>query len=78
MTGGGLLDRIVENERVPEARIAFFMRQLLQALEHMHSKNIVHLDLKVLFTVFLYFYKKYQFWVFSLKILCYPKMAAIK
>uniref|UniRef100_A0A915L8J4 Protein kinase domain-containing protein n=1 Tax=Romanomermis culicivorax TaxID=13658 RepID=A0A915L8J4_ROMCU len=46
ISGGQLLDRVTSSDSVPETQIAFFIRQLLQALEHMHNKNIVHLDLR--------------------------------
>lgn len=48
LAGGGLLDRMIERKEIRESQIALFIRQLLQALDHMHSRNVVHLDLKVI------------------------------
>lgn len=30
-----------------ESEVAFYLRQLLVAVEYMHSQNVIHLDLKV-------------------------------
>ena len=49
MTGGELFERVAETDCLTEKEASFYMYQLLQALQHMHSKNIVHLDLKVTF-----------------------------
>ena len=47
MTGGELFQRVLREDSLTESEIAFYLRQLLLAVEHMHSKNVVHLDLKV-------------------------------
>jgi serine/threonine protein kinase len=50
VAGGELFDRIADpNYKMTEAEAIKYMRQICQGLEHMHEKNIVHLDLKVRF-----------------------------
>lgn len=46
ISGGNLLDLIYEQKRFTEKSAATVMRQLLFALNFMHSKNITHRDLK--------------------------------
>ena len=46
--GGELFDRVIEDEFVlTEKSCICFMRQVLEGVSFMHSKNILHLDLKV-------------------------------
>ena len=47
VTGGELLTRLLHEDALTESDVAFYMRQLLLAVEHMHSRNVIHLDLKV-------------------------------
>lgn len=48
VSGGELFDRIVDDEyEMTEDEARDYMRQLLLGVQHMHKKNIVHLDLKV-------------------------------
>ena len=47
MRGGELFEFVTEKDHVSEAEAALFIRQILRGLEHMHSKRIAHLDLKV-------------------------------
>lgn len=42
----GLLDKLTSADSIREDQVALFIRQLLGALEEMHNKKIVHLDLK--------------------------------
>lgn len=44
--GGELFDHIIERGHYSEATAAGIMKQLLDALAHMHDKNLVHRDLK--------------------------------
>ena len=45
--GGELFQRVADADCLTEKEASFYMYQLLQGLQYMHSKNIVHLDLKV-------------------------------
>ena len=47
MTGGELFDRIVEKGSYTERDASFLIRQVLEAVDYMHDKGIVHRDLKV-------------------------------
>jgi len=47
VTGGELLQRFINEDNLTESEAAFYLRQLLLAVEYMHSKNVIHLDLKV-------------------------------
>lgn len=45
--GGELFDRVIDDEFVlTEKTCIVFVRQLCQAMEFVHSNNILHLDLK--------------------------------
>nr|AYV89281.1 death-associated kinase 1 isoform X2 [Tetranychus evansi] len=44
--GGELFDYLAGKEGLAEAQAIAFIKQILLGLDHMHSKNIVHLDLK--------------------------------
>ncbi|ESO03258.1 hypothetical protein HELRODRAFT_191974 [Helobdella robusta] len=46
ISGGELFHYLVKRERVSEDEGVFFLKQVLQATQYMHAKNIVHLDLK--------------------------------
>jgi serine/threonine-protein kinase ULK4 len=44
---GGDLDKILQQDmRLPEASVHDFGRDLLAAMQHLHSKGIIHCDLK--------------------------------
>ena len=47
MSGGELFERVADADCLTEGEASFYMYQLLQGLQYMHTKNIVHLDLKV-------------------------------
>ena len=47
MSGGELFERVADADCLTEKEASFYMYQLLQGLQYMHMKNIVHLDLKV-------------------------------
>lgn len=48
VSGGELFDFIAEKENLLESEAIEFMKQILEGLRFMHSKNIAHFDLKVL------------------------------
>ncbi|XP_044159571.1 LOW QUALITY PROTEIN: striated muscle preferentially expressed protein kinase [Bufo gargarizans] len=41
-----LLDRVIRKPTVSEAEIRSFVRQILEGLDYLHHKNILHLDIK--------------------------------
>ncbi len=47
LRGGELFDYISERESLTEEEASDFIQQILLGLQHMHSKHIAHLDLKV-------------------------------
>lgn len=47
VSGGELFERVADADCLTEKEASFYMYQLLQGLQYMHKKNIVHLDLKV-------------------------------
>ncbi|XP_071038443.1 twitchin-like [Parasteatoda tepidariorum] len=47
MSGGELFERITsDGYTMSEAEVIHYMRQICEAVKHMHEKNIIHLDLK--------------------------------
>ncbi|XP_067046314.1 uncharacterized protein [Acropora muricata] len=46
VSGGELFERVAAADCLTEKEASFYMYQLLQGLQYMHNKNIVHLDLK--------------------------------
>lgn len=44
---GRLLDYIVSWGNLTEEKVAFYLRDILEALQYLHNYRIVHLDLKV-------------------------------
>ena len=47
VTGGELFDRIVEKGSYTEKDASNLIRQVLEAVDFMHEKGVVHRDLKV-------------------------------
>ncbi|XP_054643386.1 kalirin isoform X3 [Dunckerocampus dactyliophorus] len=43
---GRLLDYLVAHDELMEEKVAFFMRDILEALQHLHTCRVAHLDLK--------------------------------
>ncbi|KAG8335958.1 myosin light chain kinase activity protein [Homalodisca vitripennis] len=47
LSGGELFERITaEGYTMSEAEVINYMRQICEAIKHMHEKNIIHLDIK--------------------------------
>jgi serine/threonine protein kinase len=46
VSGGELFDYISEKDHLSEEEAAHFIAQILEGVDHFHSKNILHLDLK--------------------------------
>jgi len=53
VTGGELFDRIVEKGSYTERDASHLIRQVLEAVDYMHDKGIVHRDLKVCMDIFI-------------------------
>ena len=50
VSGGELFERIIDDDFILTERACIcFMRQTCKAMEYIHSRNIVHLDMKVCF-----------------------------
>lgn len=45
--GGELFDRVIKDKRFPEPGAAHAMRQMLLAVQYIHSRGVVHRDLKL-------------------------------
>ena len=45
--GGELFEYLAEKEKVSEDEAVVFLKQILDGVQYMHQKNMVHLDLKV-------------------------------
>lgn len=46
VSGGELFDYISEKDHLSEEEASTFIKQILEAVQHLHSKSIAHLDLK--------------------------------
>lgn len=44
---GRLLDYLVAHDELMEEKVAFFVKETLEALQHLHTCKVAHLDLKV-------------------------------
>ena len=47
MDGGELFGYVSEHENFPETQAIHYLREALKGVVHMHSKDLMHLDLKV-------------------------------
>ncbi|XP_027020156.2 kalirin isoform X5 [Tachysurus fulvidraco] len=46
LEGGRLLDYLVAHDELMEEKVAFFIKDTVEALKHLHTCKVVHLDLK--------------------------------
>ena len=46
VTGGELFEKVVEDEFISEIEVSNYMKQILEGIQHMHQREILHLDLK--------------------------------
>ena len=46
VTGGELFEKVVEDEYISENEVVYYMKQILEGVEHMHQLKVLHLDLK--------------------------------
>uniref|UniRef100_A0AAR2JTC4 non-specific serine/threonine protein kinase n=1 Tax=Pygocentrus nattereri TaxID=42514 RepID=A0AAR2JTC4_PYGNA len=46
LEGGRLLDYLVAHDELMEEKVAFFIKDTLEALQHLHTCKVAHLDLK--------------------------------
>lgn len=44
--GGELFEKVVEDEFISEIEVSYYMKQILEGLQHMHQRDVLHLDLK--------------------------------
>ena len=47
LEGGRLLDYLASHDALLEEKVAFFIKETLEALQHLHTCRVAHLDLKV-------------------------------
>ncbi|XP_018618987.2 hormonally up-regulated neu tumor-associated kinase homolog [Scleropages formosus] len=45
-TGGSIMDQLLEKKRMGETEVRKYVRQLVEAVEHLHRAGVVHRDLK--------------------------------
>ena len=45
--GGELFEYLAEKDKLDEEEASAFIKQILDGVQHLHSKQIAHLDLKV-------------------------------
>lgn len=57
--GGELFERVIDEDFVlTERACAVFMRQICEGIEFIHSKRIIHLDMKVSHSHTIHVYQK--------------------
>ena len=68
--GGELFERVIEDQELTERDAVLYTKEIVKAVQYLHSNFILHLDLKVSKTFSLYLEKslklgpvKYWFWV---------------
>lgn len=46
VTGGELFEKVVEDEFISENEVVYYTKQILEGVQHMHQRKVLHLDLK--------------------------------
>lgn len=46
VTGGELFEKVVEDEFISEIEVSHYMKQIAEGVQHMHQREVLHLDLK--------------------------------
>ena len=46
ISGGELFEKVVEDEFISETEVSYYMKQILEGIQHMHQHDVLHLDLK--------------------------------
>ena len=46
VSGGELFEKVVEDEFISETEVSYYMKQILEGIQHMHQNEVLHLDLK--------------------------------
>jgi len=54
--GNDLLENLLNRRTYTERDAAIIIRNLVDTLKHLHSRNIAHLDIKVKFEIYLFFH----------------------
>lgn len=47
MDDGRLLDYLMNHDELMEEKVAFYIRDLMEALQYLHNCRVAHLDIKV-------------------------------
>ncbi len=47
MEGGEIIDYILKRENLTEGVVVSYLKQLLNALDYIHEKKVIHCDIKV-------------------------------
>lgn len=48
MDDGRLLDYLMNHDELMEEKVAFYIRDIMEALQYLHNCRVAHLDIKVI------------------------------
>ena len=48
MDDGRLLDYLMHHDELMEEKVAFYIRDIIEALQYLHNCRVAHLDIKVI------------------------------